>query len=106
MAQPRYVPASVTELLLLADEICFLAGDGGVDFSWYSERTCLCAIYSSAELLMTTDKSLGYAETRQFLHRKLAEAEKAGSFVDALGQLASFATKASMNLLRSKGFPV
>ncbi|KAM4057985.1 COQ9 domain-containing protein [Hirsutella rhossiliensis] len=106
MAQPSYLPASLKELALLSDEIWFLAGDRAVDPSWYSKRASLSMIYSSAELLMTNDRSPGYAETRDFLHRRLAETRTAGSYVESLGQWAGFTVNASLNLLRSKGVPI
>lgn len=106
MAHPSYLPASLKELALLSDEIWFLAGDRAVDPSWYSKRASLSMIYSSAELLMTDDKCPEFAQTRDFLHRRLAETRTAGNYVESLSQWAGFTINAGMNLLRSKGAPV
>lgn len=103
MAQPSYVPPSLKELSLLADEIYFLAGDKAVDPTWYTKRASLSMIYGSSELFMTTDKSPGFLETRGFLQRRLDESQKAGSMFGAVGEWAGFTANAGVNLLRSKG---
>ncbi|POR36888.1 Ubiquinone biosynthesis protein coq9, mitochondrial [Tolypocladium paradoxum] len=103
MAQPSYVPAALKELALLSDEIWFLAGDKAVDPSWYSKRASLSMIYSTAELFMTNDKSPDFAETKDFLNRRLGEVKTVGGVVGSLGQWAGFSMKAGINVLRSKG---
>ncbi|SPO01324.1 related to COQ9 Protein required for the biosynthesis of coenzyme Q [Cephalotrichum gorgonifer] len=103
MAQPSYVPASLKELSLLADEIWFLAGDKAVDPTWYTKRASLSAIYASSELFMTTDRSADFAETRAFLGRRLEETQKAGSVLGAVGEWVGFTASAGVNVLRSKG---
>ncbi|KAI9843119.1 MAG: Ubiquinone biosynthesis protein coq9, mitochondrial, partial [Thelocarpon superellum] len=55
MAQPSHISSSMAELARLSDEMWFLAGDVGVDGSWYTKRASLAAVYSSAELFMTQD---------------------------------------------------
>ncbi|KAK7428671.1 Ubiquinone biosynthesis protein coq9, mitochondrial [Neonectria magnoliae] len=106
MAQPSYVPASLKELAALADEIWFLAGDKAVDPSWYSKRASLSMIYSTSELFMTNDQSPDFAETRQFLQRRLGEVKSLGGLVESLGQWAGFTFSAGVNILRSKGVRV
>ena len=103
MAQPAYVPASLKELALLADEIWFLAGDTAVDSSWYSKRATLAAVYSATELFMATDSSPGFRETEQFLDRRLEEVMGLGGVLGAVGEWASVSGKSFVNVLRSKG---
>ncbi|PFH63033.1 hypothetical protein XA68_10074 [Ophiocordyceps unilateralis] len=103
MAQAAWLPSSLKELALLSDEIWFLAGDKSVDSSWYSKRASLSLIYSTTELFMTNDKSPRFAETRQFLDRRLGEAGAAANVVAALGQWMGFTMNAGINVLRSKG---
>lgn len=103
MAQPSYVPASLKELSLLADDIYFLAGDKAVDPTWYTKRASLSMIYASSELFMTTDRSADFAETRAFLQRRLEETSKAGGVLGAIGEWAGFTANAGVNVLRSKG---
>lgn len=103
MAQPSYVPQSLKELALLADEILYLAGDVSVDPTWYTKRASLSAAYAAAELFMTTDQSPGFRETRAFLRRRLDEAAQAGGAVRSAGEWLGFTASAAVNVLRSKG---
>ncbi|KAK3384768.1 COQ9-domain-containing protein [Podospora didyma] len=106
MAQPSYIPESVKELAMLADEILFLAGDVAVDPTWYTKRASLSTIYAAAELYMTTDHSPGYFDTRNFLRRRLGEANEFGSAAHAIRQWVGFTASAGLNMLRSKGMRI
>ncbi|KAL5597044.1 hypothetical protein BROUX41_006289 [Berkeleyomyces rouxiae] len=106
MAQPSYLPESVKELGALSDEIYFLAGDASVDSSWYTKRGSLSMIYASSELFMTNDRSQGFAETRQFLNRRLSETSSLSNVMGAVGQWTGFTANAALNVLRSKGVRV
>ncbi|KAI6245357.1 Ubiquinone biosynthesis protein coq9, mitochondrial [Erysiphe necator] len=97
---------SIKELSLLVDEIWYLSGDISVDTSWYTKRASLATVYTSTELFMLADKSPGFEETSQFLERRLADVQKVGSTLGALGQWGSFTASAALNTLRSKGMPV
>ncbi len=103
MAQPSYVPASLKELALLADDIWFLADDVSVDPSWYAKRASLSAIYAAAELLMTNDKSPGFNDSQDFLHRRLGEMDELSGYARSVGQWVGFTANATVNVLRSKG---
>lgn len=106
MAQPSYVPASLKELALLSDEIWFLAGDKEVDASWYTKRATLSAVYTSTELFMTNDRSPDFAETNQFLQRRLEEVKTVGTTLGSIGQWVGFTASAGVNILRSKGIRI
>lgn len=103
MAQPSYVPPSLQELALLADEIYHLSGDKSVDPSWYAKRGSLSAIFVSAELFMTNDRTFGFDETRAFLQRRLDESKTAAGVLGGVRQWVGFTTAAGVNVLRSKG---
>src|SRR5687767_602767 len=103
MAQLSYVPISLKELSMLADELWFLAGDTSVDTSWYTKRASLSMVYASTELFMTNDKSAGFGETRDFLRRRLNEARRANGMLASVGEWVGFTANAGVNVLRSKG---
>jgi ubiquinone biosynthesis protein COQ9 len=103
MAQPSYVPASLSELAKLADEIWFLAGDQSVDTSWYTKRASLSTIYSATEVYMTQDKSANFMETEQFLDNRLQDLMRVGGFMGALGEWVNYTGHSTVNVLRSKG---
>ncbi|CAK7209045.1 Ubiquinone biosynthesis protein coq9, mitochondrial [Sporothrix curviconia] len=104
MAQPSYVPASLRELALLADEVWALAGDKAVDPTWYTKRAAVSAIYASSELFMTTDNSgPDFPATREFLERRFRGSQELGGYVRSVGEWVGFAASAGVNVLRSKG---
>lgn len=106
MAQPSYVPASLSALHELVDDIWYLAGDVSVDPSWYTKRASLSAIYVSAELFMTDDRSAGFEETKAFLRRRFDEVGELSSVLGAVREWVSFSGSSAINVLRSKGVPV
>ena len=91
---------------MLSDEIWFLAGDKAVDPSWYTKRASLSMVYSTSELFMTNDRSPDFADTHQFLARRLQEVQSVGRAVGSVGQWVGFTANAGINVLRSKGFRV
>lgn len=103
MAQPSNVPTSLKELAALSDEIWFLSGDESVDTSWYTKRASLSTIYAATELFMTTDKSLNYVDTREFLDRRFRDVQTVGGAIGSIGQWVGFTASAGLNVLRSKG---
>lgn len=103
MAQPTYVPASLSELAKLADEIWFLAGDTSVDTSWYTKRGSLAAVYAAAEVYQTQDKSEGLKDTERFVDDRLEDLRKVGSGMSAVGEWAGYTGMSLVNVLRSKG---
>lgn len=56
-----------------ADLMWHLAGDESVDFSYYTKRVSLSAVYSATLLCWMSDESEGAAETWAFLDRRLAD---------------------------------
>ncbi|KAK9368985.1 ubiquinone biosynthesis protein coq9, mitochondrial [Lipomyces kononenkoae] len=102
MALPQNVPQSLEELAKLSDEMWFLVDDKASDFNWYTKRASLSAVYSSAELYMTQDNSPGFENTYEFLDRRLAAVQSAGSSVSKAMSWATFTGIASINLLQSQ----
>lgn len=100
------IPSSLKELNALSDEIWYLAGDTAVDFSWYTKRASLAAVYSSSEIFMTTDTSMDFALTEEFLDRRLQGAQRLGGAVGGFTQYAGFWAGNSLNLARSWGMRV
>lgn len=103
LATPSSIPTAISELASLSDEIFFLSGDVAVDSSWYTKRASLSTIYAASELFMTTDKSEGYEETREFMERRFEDGRVVGSALGNAGQWAGFTASAVVNILRSKG---
>ncbi|EXJ94723.1 hypothetical protein A1O1_03120 [Capronia coronata CBS 617.96] len=100
------IPASLGELNALSDEIWYLAGDTAVDFSWYTKRGSLAAVYASTETFMTTDNSKDFTATAEFLDRRLKDAQGVGGTVGGLTQYMGFWAGNSVNLARSFGMKI
>ncbi len=60
------------------DSIWFAAGDGSVDFSWYTKRAILAGVYGSTLLYWLNDGSDDDADTLAFLDRRLAGVGRIG----------------------------
>lgn len=55
------------------DAVWRLAGDNSADFSWYTRRATLGAVYSATMLFWLDDESEDCADTQAFLRRRLAD---------------------------------
>lgn len=106
MAQPTYIPPSLSELWKLSDEIWFLAGDTSVDTSWYTKRASLSTIYAAAEVFQTQDTSEGYKDTERLLDERLGDLRTVGSTVGAVGEWVGYTGRSAVNVLRSKGMRI
>lgn len=100
------IPTSLQELHALSDEMWYLAGDTSVDFSWYSKRASLAAVYASSEVFMTTDTSKDFADTESFLNRRLEETQQIGTVISGFSQYVGFWAGNSLNLARSWGMKI
>ena len=103
LSTAAHLPTSLRELALLSDELLFLAGSTTVTSAWYTHRAALAAIYASAELFMTQDRSKGFVETERFLTRRLEEGEKVRGGLDILGKWVGMQAGGLVDGLRSKG---
>jgi ubiquinone biosynthesis protein COQ9 len=100
------IPASIKELNALSDEIWYLAGDKAVDFSWYTKRASLAAVYASSEMFMTSDTSKDFTATEEFLDRRLKDAQTVGGSLGGFTQSAGFWAGNSIHLARSWGMRI
>jgi ubiquinone biosynthesis protein COQ9 len=72
-ALPWNVPGTLHSLYRTIDLMWKLAGDTSTDFSYYTKRATLAALYSSTLLYWLNDNSKNTEGTRQFLKRRLAD---------------------------------
>jgi ubiquinone biosynthesis protein COQ9 len=78
LALPRNAPTSAKCVFRTVDTIWRAAGDRSADFSWYTKRGSLAAIYSSTVLYWLRDGTSDDAETLSFLDRRLADIARTG----------------------------
>ncbi|KAK3061395.1 hypothetical protein LTS18_006351 [Coniosporium uncinatum] len=103
MSLSSNVPASLRELAALSDEIWYLASDAAVDFSWYTKRASLSAVYAAAEVYQTQDQSTEFRDTERFLDSRLEELRTVGGLVGDVGQWVGGTMAGALGVLRSKG---
>lgn len=70
-ALPMHAADGARAIWHTSDTIWSALGDTARDFSWYSKRATLAAVYSSALLYWLGDETPGFAATREFVARRI-----------------------------------
>lgn len=73
LALPLNATVAARATFATVDAMWRAAGDGAHDFSWYTKRATLAAVYSATMLYWLDDESEGNADTLAFLRRRLAD---------------------------------
>ncbi|TXL71055.1 COQ9 family protein [Vineibacter terrae] len=73
LALPINAPLAARLLYRTVDAIWYAAGDRSADFSFYTKRATLAAVYSSTVLYWLNDRSEGMSDTWAFLDRRIAD---------------------------------
>ncbi|MDH5558094.1 MAG: COQ9 family protein [Alphaproteobacteria bacterium] len=92
LAMPQNALLGAKLLYRTVDAIWHMAGDTATDWNFYSKRGLLAGVFSATVLYWLNDKSEDYAETWDFLDRRLRDV---ATFGKATGKLKE----------RLKGFP-
>jgi ubiquinone biosynthesis protein COQ9 len=71
LALPRNAPLGLRLLYETVDGIWYAAGDRATDFSFYTKRATLAAIYTATLFYWLEDSSSDFCDTRAFLRRRL-----------------------------------
>jgi ubiquinone biosynthesis protein COQ9 len=79
LALPQHAPLALRLLYDTVDGIWYAAGDTATDFSFYSKRATLGGIYAATVLYWLEDRSAGFADTRVFVDRRLADVARIGA---------------------------
>jgi ubiquinone biosynthesis protein COQ9 len=78
LSLPQNAPLALRLVYETVDGIWYAAGDSATDFSFYTKRATLAAIYAATLLYWLEDRSPGFADTRAFLDRRLTAAARIG----------------------------
>jgi ubiquinone biosynthesis protein COQ9 len=78
LALPRHGPLGLRLLYETVDAIWYAAGERATDFSFYTKRVTLAAIYAATLLYWLEDSSPDFSDTRAFLERRLSEVAAIG----------------------------
>jgi len=90
-AIPVNTKISLNILYRTCNSIWRIAGDKSTDFSFYTRRISLAAVYTSTLLFWLNDKTNNNIETELFLGRRLNDISKISSFKRPLSDLRKFA---------------
>ncbi|HLN23988.1 MAG TPA: COQ9 family protein [Patescibacteria group bacterium] len=74
LSLPNHAADAVRATWRTVDALWYAAGDVSADFSYYTKRATLAAIYMATLLYWLEDKSDDFIETWAFLDRRLADA--------------------------------
>jgi ubiquinone biosynthesis protein COQ9 len=78
LALPPHAVLGTRLIYETVDGMWYAAGDASTDFSFYTKRATLAAIYGAALLYWLEDRSEDFIETRGFIDRRLADAARLG----------------------------
>jgi ubiquinone biosynthesis protein COQ9 len=78
LALPRHAPLGLRLLYETVDAIWYAAGERATDFSFYTKRVTLAAIYAATLLYWLEDSSPDFSDTHAFLERRLSEVAAIG----------------------------
>ena len=76
LAMPQNIPLALRISWRTADLMWRIAGDTSTDFNHYTKRMMLGAVYGSTLLVWLDDRSEGWAETAEFLDRRIDDVMK------------------------------
>lgn len=88
LAMPQNAPLALRLLFATADAIWRSAGEGATDFSFYTKRLTLAALYAAAFAYWCEDRSPDFADTKAFLERRFIELGAIGALRQRLGAAA------------------
>jgi ubiquinone biosynthesis protein COQ9 len=88
-ALPQNMPSAAHATWTTVDMLWKAIGDRSADFSWYSKRASLAAIYSATLLYWLDDQSEDHAETWSFLSRRVDDVVKTIQFRQKAGKAIS-----------------
>ncbi|HEV2302662.1 MAG TPA: COQ9 family protein [Stellaceae bacterium] len=88
LAMPQNAPLAARLLYETVDGIWYAAGDKSADFSFYTKRASLAAVYAATLLYWLDDRSADFADTRAFLARRLGDVTRIGKAREQLAAAA------------------
>jgi ubiquinone biosynthesis protein COQ9 len=71
LALPHHAADAARAIWHTADTIWNALGDTSRDYNWYTKRTTLSAVYSSAALYWLGDETPDFSATREFINRRI-----------------------------------
>jgi ubiquinone biosynthesis protein COQ9 len=89
LALPGHGLLTLRLLYRTVDALWYAAGDTSTDYNFYTKRALLAGVYGSTVLYWLNDRSDGFADTRAFLDRRIAEVMRVPSAIARVKRLAA-----------------
>ncbi len=110
LALPLYAPEGARAIWETADIVWTACGDTATDYNWYTKRMILGSVYSATVLYWLGDASPNFANTWDFLERRIEdvmrfEKTKAQLNENPLVRAAMWGPMQVLNLVRAPGAP-
>lgn len=86
LALPQNAPLAARLTYNTVGAIWYALGDKSADFSFYTKRASLGAVYAATVLYWLNDSSEGFADTWRFLERRLADVMRIPRLVARCGE--------------------
>jgi len=78
LALPPHAVLASRLLYETVDGMWYATGDRATDFSFYTKRATLAALYAAATVYWLDDRSPGFADTTAFVDRRLGDLRRVG----------------------------
>jgi ubiquinone biosynthesis protein COQ9 len=78
LALPPHAALGAQLVYETVDGIWYAVGDASTDFSFYTKRATLAAVYGATLMYWLEDRSEDFADTRGFIERRLADVARLG----------------------------
>jgi ubiquinone biosynthesis protein COQ9 len=79
LALPPHAALGARLVYETVDGIWYAVGDAATDFSFYTKRATLAALYGAAVMYWLEDRSDDFADTHAFIDRRLADIARLGA---------------------------
>ncbi len=76
LARPPNGPLALRLAYKTVDAVWYAAGDRSTDFNFYTKRGLLAPVYATTVLYWLDDQSVGFADTWDYLDRRIADVLK------------------------------
>src|SRR6266545_1461457 len=88
LALPQNAALGLHLLYETVDGLWYGVGDSSTDFSFYTKRATLAGIYAAATLYWLDDRSPDFADTHEFIARRLADLHRLAGLRERLASVA------------------
>ncbi len=87
---PAHLARSFRNIYEFSSDVWYLLGDKSTDFSYYTKRASLSAIYTKSMLYSLSDKSDNLSQTRKFIQKSIDGLMKINKLKQKIGDIVNY----------------